>query len=133
MILSSPLARLRQLRPTPPGRRAPRYTAAEVLALLGPEPIGPADRRQAVLATAAVPSSWTGNITGRDAWELGRVADRLPTILFWHRGGLSPDEIGRRIGLFGGPWRARRALEIAAACIAARLNDRALGPVRGAG
>jgi hypothetical protein len=132
MLTSSPLARLRQLCPALPGRGPGRYTPAEVLALLSPEANGPAERRRAVLATAAVPSGWTGNLRDRDTWELGRLADRLPTVVFWHRAGLSLEEIGQRISLFGGPWRARRALEIAAGCIATRLNEGGLTAVRGA-
>ena len=126
------MARLRRLQSTLPGRGAPRYTAEQVLALLGAEPADSDDRQRAVVATAAVPSAWTGYLSEADARELGRDAGRLPTILFWHRGGLSPEEIGRRLGLFGGTWRATRALEVAAGCIAARLNDRDVPPVRGA-
>ena len=48
------------------------------------------------------------------------------------RGGIEPDEIGRRISMFGGSASALRALEAAARCIANRLNDRRLPPVRGA-
>jgi hypothetical protein len=131
-MLSSPLPRLRQLRSALSGRRASRYTATEVRALLDPQAGEVTERRRSVLATAAVPSGWTGYLRERDAAELGRVAERLPTILFWHRAGHSTEEIGRRIGLLGGPGRAERALQVAAGCIAARLNDRGLPAARGA-
>jgi hypothetical protein len=40
--------------------------------------------------------------------------------------------IGQRIGLFGGAGRAQRALEVAARCIAKRLNERGVPAVRAA-
>lgn len=131
-MISSPLTHLRRLYALAPGRGVPRYTAEEVLALLGTEPADSDHRQRSVLATASVPSAWTGYLSSADAWQLGRDAYRLPTILFWHRTGLSLEEIGRRLGLFSGTWQARRALEAAAGCIAARLNDRGLPAARGA-
>lgn len=110
---------------------APRYTAREVRALLGPAAVVD-DRGQAVLATAAVPSSWAEYLPDDEAWRLGRAAARLPTIVFWYRSGLSLEAIGRRLGVFAGPWLAERALEAAAGCIAERLNDRGTPAVRGA-
>ena len=133
MISCSPLPRLRQLFSARAGRGSQPYTADEVRALLDPQTVAAEERQQAVLDAAAVPSSWTGYVRPRDARELGRVAERLPTILHWYRSGLPLEEIGRRLGPFGGPARARRALEVAASCIAARLNARGLPALQGAG
>ena len=110
------------------------YTPDEVIAQLGPDAPAAGDpaRAQAILACAAQPSEWTDRLDARTEWQLGRQAARLPTIVFWYRAGLSPGEIGRRISAFGGSCQARRALQAAARCIAARLNDRAAPTVRGA-
>jgi hypothetical protein len=131
MLLPSPLPRLRRLRSALSDLRTSRYTATEVRALLDPRADRVTARGTAVLAAAAVPSSWTAYVGQGEAAELGHAAVRLPTILFWHRAGHSADEIGRRLGLFGGPHRAERALEVAAGCIAARLNDHGQAAVRG--
>ena len=131
-MLSSPLPRLRRLRSTLSTDRTSRYTAAEVRSLLDPQVDGVTARGAAVLAAAAVPSGWTAYLGQGEAAELGQAAGRLPTILFWHRAGHSADEIGPRLGLFGGSRRAERALEVVAGCIAARLNDHGQAAVRGA-
>ena len=115
-----------------------RYTSAEVAAMLNRSAcdccrwIEPA-RQQAILACATQPSEWVGRLDHGTEWRLGlRLYYRLPTIVSWYLAGQSPDEIGRRISVFGGSASALRALEAAARCIASRLNDRTLPPVRGA-
>lgn len=115
-----------------------RYTSAEVAAMLNRSacgccgPIEP-DRQRAILACATQPSEWVGRLDHGMEWRLGlRLYYRLPTIVSWYLAGYSPDEIGRRISMFGGSASALRALEAAARCIANRLNDRRLPPVRGA-
>jgi hypothetical protein len=110
------------------------YTAAEVLAQLTPAtpPASDPARARAILACAAQPSEWTDRLDARTEWQLGRLAARLPTIVYWYRAGLSLKEIGSRVSAFGRSYQARRALEAAARCIAARLNDRGAPDVRGA-
>jgi hypothetical protein len=115
-----------------------RYTSAEVAAMLNRSAcdccgwIEPA-RQQAILACATQPSEWVGRLDHGMEWRLGlRLYYRLPTIVSWYLAGQSPEEIGRRISVFGGSASALRALEAAARCIANRLNDRTLPPVRGA-
>ena len=56
------------------------------------------------------------------AYELGRAAPRLPTIVHWYRQGVPPQEIGRRLSPMGGAWDAERALEVAVLLIATVLN-----------
>ena len=132
MTISFPLPGLRRLGAAWPAR-APRYTVDEVQALLDPATAGAVDRRAAVLAVAAVPSSWTEYVADDDTWVLGRqITDRLPTILFQYRSGRTPEEIGRGLGVLGGAWRAERALAVAARCIADRLNDRGTPAAQGA-
>jgi hypothetical protein len=114
------------------------YTPAEVAALLNrsdcacDEGVVPS-RQRAILACAAQPSEWWDRLDHGTEWRLGlRLYYRLPTIVSWYLAGLTPDEIGRRISMFGGSASALRALEAAARCISSRLNDRRLPPVRGA-
>jgi hypothetical protein len=119
MIMSSPLPRLRQLCSGFTG--SDQFTTREVRALLDPRAkVSP--RREAVLAVAAVPSAWADHLRDRDLELLGRSAGQLPSILFWHRAGLSLEEIGRRITFLSGAWRASLALEVSARCIAEQLN-----------
>lgn len=113
------------------------YTAAEVSALLNRSAEPPADfdaaRARAILACATQPSEWWGRLDHGTEWRLGlRLSYRLPTIVSWYLAGLSPDEVGARISVFGGAASALRALDAASRCIASRLNDRHLPPVRGA-
>ena len=115
-----------------------RYTSAEVAAMLNRSACGcrggiEPDRQRAILACATQPSEWQGRLDHGTEWRLGlRLYYRLPTIVSWYLAGHSPEEIGRRISMFGGSASALRALEAAARCIANRLNDRRLPPVRGA-
>ena len=106
--------------PRLPGTRN-NYTATEVLQRLQ---VDRADhpRTAAVHAAAAQISVWSSLLSQRTAFDLGRAANRLPTIVFWYRQGVSPYEIGRRISPLGGAWDANRALNAAAALIAEALN-----------
>ena len=123
MTLSSALLRLRQTPSSLLGRRSGRYTASEVDRLLGPNLPESDERRRAVLATAAMPSAWLDELGEREARELGRLAGRLPTIVFLYASGASLEEILRRVGGWS-TWGVEQALDTAARCIAARLNDR---------
>ena len=83
--------------------------------------------RTAAVHTAAARSGiWSGLLPDEAAFELGRAAHRLPTIVFWHSQGVPPCEIGRRLSPFGGAWDAERALSVATALIAAVLNTHGL-------
>jgi hypothetical protein len=97
------------------------YTAAEVLQRLQ---VDRADdpRTAAVHAAAAQIGVWSSLLSERVAYELGRSAQRLPTVVYWYRQGVSPCEIGRRLSPLGGAWDANRALNEAAALIAQALN-----------
>src|SRR6266540_654484 len=81
------------------GSPAGRYTAGEVRRLLDPKAEGAdQERRRAVLATASLPGAWTERLDPREAWSLGRLAGRLPTVVGFYASGLSLDEIRERIG-----------------------------------
>ena len=131
MTLSSPLPRLRQACSALLGGHSARYTGSDVRALLDPDAAEPDERRRAVLAAAAVPSAWLDELGEREVRELGHLAERLPTIVFLHASGASSEEILRRVGGWG-TWGVERALDTAARCIAARLNDRGSSAARGA-
>jgi hypothetical protein len=98
------------------------YTAAEVRQRLQ---VDRSDdpRTVAVHAAAAQTSIWSSLLSRTAAFDLGRAADRLPTIVYWYRLGLSPCEIGRRLSPLGGAWDANCALDAAAALIARALNS----------
>jgi hypothetical protein len=131
MTLSSPLPRFRRACSTLLGGRSARYTGSDVRALLDPDAAESDERRRAVLAAAAVPSAWLDHLDDSEARELGRLAQRLPTIIFLHATGASSEEILRRVGGWG-TWGVERALDAAAGCIAARLNDRSSSTAQGA-
>jgi hypothetical protein len=131
MTLSSALLRLRQTRSALLGRRSGRYTAGEVTRLLGPNGPESDERRRAVLATAAVPGAWLDELGQREARALGRLAGRLPTIVCLYASGASLEEILRHVGGWS-TWGVERALDTAARCIAARLNERGPPAVSGA-
>jgi hypothetical protein len=97
------------------------YTAAEVLQRLQ---VDRADdpRTAAVHAAAAQIGVWSSLLSEGVAYELGRSAQRLPTVVYWYRQGVSPCEIGRRLSPLGAAWDANRALNEAAALIALALN-----------
>jgi hypothetical protein len=97
------------------------YTAAEVRQRLQ---VDRSDdpRTAAVHAAAEQTSLWSSLLQRSAAFDLGRAADRLPTVVYWYRQGVSPCEIGRRLSPLGGAWDANRALEAAATLIAQALN-----------
>lgn len=122
------------------GRAAPQqeYTAQEVLQLLRPNRLpdactvgvpglwdrsedDPGARAEAVREAAARPATWLGNLTKQQRWEIGQLADRLPSLLFHHTRGGDMNDLVRRFGGWS-TWRYDRALEVAGACIASHLN-----------
>src|SRR5947208_4346479 len=96
------------------------FTAQEVLSRLRLEVGDP--RTEAVHTAAARTSIWAGLLSDKVARDLGRAANRLPTVVFWYCQGLTPHELGRRLSPFGGAWDAERALGVAALLIAELLN-----------
>lgn len=104
------------------------YTAAEVRQRLQVERADD-PRTAAVHAAAAQIGVWSGLLSQRAAVELGRAANRLPTIVYWYRQGVPPCEIGRRLSPLGGAWDANRALDTAAMLIAQALNRGAVAKV----
>jgi hypothetical protein len=102
-------------------RARKHYTAREVLQRLQVERADD-PRTAAVHAAAGQIGVWSNLLSERMVSELGRSAQRLPTIVFWYRQGVSPCEIGRRLSPMGGAWDANRALDAAAALIAQALN-----------
>ena len=111
------------------GGTAARYTARDVRSLLGLPQSTLDARREAVLQVAAFPSSWTGRLDKQRAWELGRLADRLPTIVSRYAAGTPLDEIGRTERCLATS-TVERALDAACACIAAQLNARPTADAR---
>src|SRR2546422_8691474 len=111
------------------GRPTP-YSAPEVRALLAPDADDATARRAEVLAAAAVPAQWVDRVREQDRWELGRLTERLPTVVFLYTSGVGLEAIGRKIGGWGA-WGAGRALDAACGCIAERLNDRHVPGIRG--
>ena len=128
MALSTLSLRLRELLSPISIGDAARYTAPDVRSLLTPSaPSGasseaPDERRDAVLAVAARPSAWTGKLGRQQAWELGRLADRLPTLVALYSRGTPLEELARREGCLTAS-TVERALDVACACIAEHLNN----------
>jgi hypothetical protein len=79
-------------------------------------------RTQAVHAVAARTGVWSSLLPDRAAFDLGRAANRLPTIVHWYCQGVPLHEIGRRLSPLGGAWDADHALEVATVLIARALN-----------
>ncbi len=137
MALSTLSLRLRELLSPISIEDAARYTASDVRSLLDPSApdshttVAATDadsdsleeRRDAVLEVAARPSAWTDRLGPRRAWELGRLADRLPSIVALYSRGTPIEEIGRREGCLT-TYTVERALDIACACIAELMNSR---------
>ncbi len=80
------------------------------------------ERTRAVHAAAARTGVWSHQLSDHLAFELGRAADRLPTVVYWYRQGVPLCDIGRRLSPFGSDWDANRALDAAAMLIAQSLN-----------
>jgi hypothetical protein len=98
------------------------YTADEVHDLLRPDFEGAPDRAEAVRAVASQPGCWLDRVTSRHRREIGDLADRLPALVFHHALGRSAEELRSRFGGWS-TWRYDRALDVACACIAGRLNQ----------
>jgi hypothetical protein len=79
-------------------------------------------RTSAVHAAAARCGIWSTLLPEKVAFDLGRSATRLPTVIYWYRQGVSAHEIGRRLSRFGGAWDADRAIGVASELIARALN-----------
>jgi MFS transporter, DHA1 family, multidrug resistance protein len=97
-----------------------RFTGHEVVLALSGRLQGP--RAEVVLDMAAQPSRWMPLDSQRTFRDVGRYADRVPTILSQIRNGGDPEEIGRRLSPLGGDWPVRRTVEIASDLIARELN-----------
>jgi hypothetical protein len=97
------------------------YSAQEVLDRLQADELED-PRTLAVHTAAAMTAVWSAELPERVAFDLGRAANRLPTVVFWYRQGLSEHEIGRRLSPFGTCWDAARALNAASSLIAQALN-----------
>ena len=80
-------------------------------------------RTALVHAAAARCGVWITLLPEKVAFDLGRSAARLPTVIFWYRQGIPSSEIGRRLSHFGGAWDAERAIGVAAELIARTLNE----------
>src|SRR5207237_9477935 len=70
-------------------------------------------RTAAVQAAAAMTGVWANALSDDLALDLGRAAQRLPTIVYWYRQGVPASELGRRRSPFGSAWGAERALAVA--------------------
>jgi hypothetical protein len=103
--------------------RSTSYTPEEVRLRLGDERADD-PRTLAVQAIAAQTGVWSGRLARQQAYELGRAAGRLPSVVFWYCQGVSLEEIGQRLSPMGGPWDAERALNVATVLIAETLNRR---------
>jgi hypothetical protein len=79
-------------------------------------------RTQAVHAAAARTGVWSSLLPDKAAFDLGRAANRLPTIVHWYCQGVPLHEIGRRLSPLGGAWDADHALDVATVLIARALN-----------
>ncbi|MCA1647598.1 MAG: hypothetical protein LC797_19750 [Chloroflexi bacterium] len=102
--------------------KAPTYSPEEVRMRLRERELAD-PRTAAVHAAAARTGRWASLVSDKLAYELGRAAPRLPTVVYWYRQGVPAHEIGRRLSPFGGAWDAERALSVAAALIADSLNQ----------
>jgi hypothetical protein len=118
------LAYLSQL--THPGRT---FTPHEVRLRLQQANAGH-PRTQAVHAVAARTGVWSSLLPDRAAFDLGRAANRLPTIVLWYRQGVPLHEIGRRLSPLGGAWDADHALDVATMLIARALNRPELSDIQ---
>ena len=116
-------AALRSLarRAPPPGTRGGRYSQEEVRRLLDPRSSVVEERRRAAVEAAGLPGSWLAYLREAESRRIGRLASRLPTIVYLYTSGASLEEIQGRLGGWS-TWSAEQALEAACACIAERLN-----------
>src|SRR6266540_554013 len=102
-------------------RHSEPYSPQEVRTRLLDEMSHGDPRTAAVHAAAAEVGAWMRLLPGDATREhrLGRAASRLPTVIYWHRHGLSPEEIGRRLAPFGEACYGDRAIDGACTLIAA--------------
>ena len=105
------------------------YSPQEVRARLHDDNWRGDTRTAAVHAAAAEASAWMGLLPSDSSREhrLGLAANRLPSVVFWYRQGVAPEDIGRRLTPFGCRCYGDRAIDAACTLIAALLNKR-LGP-----
>jgi hypothetical protein len=97
------------------------FVTEEVRALLRRD--ASTDPRAAlVYAAASDTRAWTTLLKRSDRFELGQIAGRLPAVVFWYTSGVSTEEIGRRLGFFGGAWDGEQAINTASRLIAISLN-----------
>lgn len=97
-----------------------RFSRREVVDALAGRLSGP--RAEQALEMAAQTVRWMPADSRRAFQEVGRYADRVPTILYHLRNGADPEEIGRRLSPLGGAWPVRRTIDIASDLIARELN-----------
>src|ERR1700694_3181336 len=88
-------------------------------------------RTAAVHAAAAQSGIWSSLLSEKVAFDLGRSAARLPTVVYWYRQGVPSHEIGQRLSRFGGAWDADRAIGVASELIARALNEGSVVSIRG--
>ena len=106
-------------------RSSQPYSPREVRArLLEDRALGD-PRTVAVHAAAAEVGAWMRRLPNDACREhrLGLAASRLPSVVFWHRQGLSAEVIGQRLTPFGESCYGDRAIDAACEVIAALLND----------
>ena len=103
--------------------RGDRYTVEEVRDLLTTSDFEQSQRAREAREAAAVTGDWLAYLDKGERRLLGELADRLPALVYLHGIGTTPEQLRAR---FGGltAWRYERALDVAYACIAARLNGR---------
>jgi hypothetical protein len=97
-----------------------RFTTAEVVDALSGRTTGP--RADTALDMAAQTVRWLPAEPQQAFREVGRYADRVPSILYQVRNGGDFERIGRELSPLGGSWPVRRTVEIAADLIARELN-----------
>ena len=97
-----------------------RFSTAEVVEALSGRMSGP--RAEAALDMAAQTVRWLPAEPQQAFREVGRYADRVPSILYQVRNGGDFERIGRELSPLGGGWPVRRTVEIAADLIARELN-----------
>src|SRR6266540_3217234 len=97
------------------------YSSREVRARLLHDLSEGDPRTAAVHAAAAEIGAWMRLLSNDATREhrLGRAANRLASVVYWHRHGLSPEEIGRRLAPFGEACYGDRAIDGACTLIAA--------------
>ena len=96
--------------------RLAQFTTSEVVEALCGRMTGP--RAESALSMAAQTVRWLPAEPQLAFREVGRYADRVPSILVQVRAVGDPEQIGRELSPLGGGWPVRRTVEIAANLIA---------------